>query len=101
MAEQELQENTLEKFHLKSQSKSSDKYKVILARWKPGMKKVSVTMRIREEIGSLPDAKECTDRLLEGDEVILFTNSKTNAEKLAEELGALGVYCRVEKQEQL
>ena len=98
MAEQELRGNMLEKFHLKSQSKSSDKYKVILAHWKPGMKKVAVTMRIREEIGSLPDAKECTDRLLEGEEIVLFADSKINAEKLAEELSALGVYCRVEEQ---
>jgi hypothetical protein len=63
------------------------------------MKKVSVTMRIRQEIGSLPEAKECTDRLLEGEEVVLSTDSKINAEKLAEELGKLGVYCRVEEHE--
>jgi hypothetical protein len=60
------------------------------------MRKVATTMLIRQVIGSLPEAKDCTDRLLEGEEIVIFADSKTHAKRLVREFTSLGVNCRVE-----
>lgn len=90
----------LEKLHYHhSKSQFQHKYKIILSNYGAITKKVSTTMLIRQEIGALPEAKNCTDRLLEGEEIVIFADSKTRAEELVREFTSFGVNCRVEEQE--
>jgi ribosomal protein L7/L12 len=66
--------------------------RVVLKDWSRGLRKVSLTklLRSRGEL-SLGEAKNCTDRLLRGEEVAVEVSSSEEARQLADEASHLGV----------
>lgn len=64
---------------------------VRISGWKPGLRKVSHSMALRTWAGmSLTEAKVVTDRVLEGQVVVVEVASLALADSLAAELNALG-----------
>lgn len=72
-------------------------YLVILAGWKPGMLKVSLTKIIRSSTGrELAEAKNCTDEVLAGRSVTLTFPTATAADKFCADAQRLGALARRE-----
>jgi hypothetical protein len=66
--------------------------KLILAGWKPGLKKISLTQLIRSQCGlSLADAKLQTDRLLDGERVEIELDDDCDVQEFASQAKRLGV----------
>jgi len=71
--------------------------KIILKRWKPGLQKISFTTTLRVKAGlSLTSAKECVDRLLGGEEVVVALTTVGRPASLAEAIAELGAHCQIE-----
>ncbi len=59
--------------------------------WKPGLQKVALTKLLQKEAKlSLRSARECTNRLLEGEHVVVSVPTTEDARKLAARAAALG-----------
>jgi ribosomal protein L7/L12 len=69
---------------------------VVITGWRPGLLKVSMTTTIREhtELG-LAESKRVTDRVLDGESVVLPSCSAAAADALAAELARLGAVVEV------
>ena len=69
---------------------------VLITGWKPGLLKVSMTTVIKEhtELG-LAGSKRVTDRVLDGEQVVLAALSAERAEALATQLVGLGAVAEV------
>jgi len=73
--------------------------KVTVRRWNPGLKKVSLAKLLQEEAGlSLTSAKQCVDRLLEGQSITVETTAE-QARQLARKIDDLGAICEVNNDE--
>jgi len=71
--------------------------KVILIGWKPGLRKISLGDLLQAKAGLTPkQAKDCVDRLLDGDDVVIDVSTRVNAEDLIKEASSLGAICTVE-----
>lgn len=70
---------------------------LILKDWRPGLEKISAVELLQERAGlSLTSAKECVDRLLKHETVIITMTSSEEAIELARKLRNIGVICDVE-----
>lgn len=71
--------------------------KVSISGYRPGFKKVSHTKLLRSHAGlSLKPAKECTDRILSGETVILDLPDSGAAEEFTARSRELGAMAEVE-----
>ncbi len=71
--------------------------KVLLTKWKPGLKKVSLTKLLQAQANlSLRIAKAYVDRFLDGEKVAIEMSSLTAAKKLATEASKLGATVEVD-----
>ncbi len=68
---------------------------IVMIGWQEGMQKVSLT-RLQVELLGLPlkDSKENVDRLLEGTEVVIETNSSAAGE-FVKKAKKMGVLCKI------
>ncbi len=67
--------------------------------WRPGLEKIGMTRLLREQAGlRLKEAKDCTDRVLEGETIVLPMSDASQAEKLANELNHIGAIVELRKQ---
>ncbi len=67
---------------------------VKLTGWNEGMKKISLTLLQVEYFGlSLKDAKENTDKLLDGKKIILVCESSNHANEFVKKAKDIGVIC--------
>jgi ribosomal protein L7/L12 len=72
--------------------------KVVIKRWKPGLQKVSLTKLLQDRAGfSLASAKECVDRVLDGETVSIAQANLEEAITLAREITKLGAVCEVKE----
>ena len=70
--------------------------KVIMTGWEEGLQKVSLTKLQVTQLGlSLRESKENVDHLLEGNEVIVYTNDSNKAKQFAKEAQQIGVLCHL------
>ena len=71
--------------------------RLVLVGWKEGMEKIAVTKAIQRTAGyALKRAKDCTDALLEGKQVVIEGLDEEKATALAAVLRELGVLVRLE-----
>lgn len=64
--------------------------------WRPGLEKVSMTRLLREQAGlRLKEAKDYTDRVLEGEAIILPIPDTSQVQKLASALNGIGAIVKV------
>ena len=69
---------------------------IAMTGWKKGMQKISLTHLQVTLLGlSLKNSKENVDKLLEGIDVVIATNSSETAEKFVREASKIGVVCQV------
>ena len=65
--------------------------KVRITGWRHGLNKIGLTKTIRVRLGfGIAEAKIYTDRVLEGEEVVLEVHDAASAKVFAHELDALG-----------
>ena len=65
--------------------------------WRRGLRKVSVTQLLNDQLGcGLAEAKRCTERLLDGQLVVLDLLDGTSAAALVRALDALGADAHVD-----
>ena len=70
---------------------------VILSGWKLGMQKIPLTKLLVARAGlGLKDAKDCVDRCVDGETVLIGMPSVAAAEELAREASALGAVAGLE-----
>ena len=76
---------------------AAEDVKVVYDGWSAGMKKVALTKLLREK-GGLPlsEAKTVTDRVLDGERVVLDGFSDKKAAKIVRKSSELGAKCHVE-----
>jgi len=71
---------------------------VRLTGWREGLQKIALSRLIREKSGlGLAEAKEFTDRLLEGEEVVVRCISANDAGELERQAADLGAICSRER----
>jgi len=64
---------------------------VIISSWNDGLQKIPMTKLIRQYTSlGLKDAKRCTDRVLDGEQVVLAVDSDQQAMQFVEQLSAIG-----------
>lgn len=69
---------------------------VTIKQWKTGLRKVSLATLLQEEAGlSLTSAKQCVDRLLEGQSISVSVTTVEQARQLARQIDDLGAVCEV------
>jgi len=72
-------------------------YKVIFTSWQPGLQKISLAQLLYEKADFRgPTAKECVDRLLEGEGFTVELSTVQDANDLASSATELGAVCHVE-----
>ena len=65
--------------------------RVRITGWRPGLEKISMTQALREHLGlGMAEAKGCTDRVLDGKELVLHAPDRETAVALAAALEQLG-----------
>ena len=73
--------------------------KLILKGWEEGLKKVSLAILLKERTSlTLAPAKDCVDRLLDGETVCIEVVSIDEARQLAKEISSLGAICEVHEE---
>ena len=74
---------------------------VVLTGWKPGFRKVALTRILQQRAGlSLAVAKECVDRCLAGERVLVEVPTSEAAEALVSEASGVGAIAELPRVEQ-
>ena len=69
---------------------------LVLTTFRPGLQKISLTRAIQAHAGlSLSAAKACTDRYLDGEEVVIEVPSRASAETLREAVLRVGAVAEI------
>jgi ribosomal protein L7/L12 len=68
-----------------------------LTGWREGLKKISLTETLKQNTTlSVKEAKDCVDRLLDGEVVIVDLLPTVNLQELVERVTDIGADCKIE-----
>ncbi len=71
--------------------------RLVMTGWNKGMKKVSLSMLLKEDAHlGLREAKRCVDRLLEGETVVIELPPTCEPRAMATKVRKLGIECEVQ-----
>ena len=71
--------------------------KLKLTGWREGLKKISLTETLKQNTTlSVKEAKDCVDRLLDGEVVTVNLLPTVNPQELVKRVTGIGADCRVE-----